>query len=85
MRDLSMHGSLEHMERLMNASRSRNQPIDVNSYDADSGRTALHKAAAQRHEATLALLLQACPAAGELADRHGKRASERLKDAGGNG
>lgn len=45
MRELAMHGSLEHMERLMNSARKSQKPIDINSYDADSGRTALHKAA----------------------------------------
>jgi len=60
MRELAMHGSLEHMERLMGASRARDAPIDINSYDADSGRTALHKACFWGHAHVVRFLTSSC-------------------------
>jgi len=60
LRELAMHGSLEHMDRLMSAARKRDMPIDINSYDTDSGRTALHKAAFWGHAHVVAFLTQSC-------------------------
>jgi len=60
MRELAMHGSLEHMEQLMESSRRRNVSIDVNSYDADSGRTAMHKAAFWGHCHVIDFLTSSC-------------------------
>ena len=48
LRELAMHGSLEHMERLIRDVGGPNE-VDVNSVDADSGRSALHKAAFWGH------------------------------------
>jgi len=60
MRELAMHGSLEHMERLMDSSKKRQMPIDINSYDLDSGRTALHKAAFWGHTHVVDFLTRSC-------------------------
>jgi ankyrin repeat protein len=60
MRDLAMHGSLEHMESLMSSSRQRGIAVDVNSFDADSGRTAMHKAAFWGHAHVVNFLATCC-------------------------
>jgi len=59
-RELAMHGSLEHMERLMGSSRQSGINIDINSFDTDSGRSALHKAAFWGHAHVVKFLTASC-------------------------
>ena len=47
-------------QRLMSESKKRNLAIDVNSFDADSGRTALHKAAFWGHAHVVDFLTTSC-------------------------
>ena len=58
-RELAMHGSLEHMKRVI---RTQGGPgsIDIDSYDIDSGRTALHKAAFWGHAHVVSYLTRDC-------------------------
>ena len=59
LRELAMHGSLEHMERLIHDVGGPNE-VDVNSVDADSGRSALHKAAFWGHAHVVDFLTRVC-------------------------
>lgn len=52
-RDLAMHGSVERMEEV-----ARNAEVNVNSIEALSGRTALHKAAFFGHANVVTYLLE---------------------------
>jgi len=60
MRELAMHGSLEHMERLMDSSKQKKTPVDIHSFDLDSGRTAMHKAAFWGHNHVINFLTSSC-------------------------
>ena len=54
-RDLAMHGSVERMQELL---RADDVPVNVNSTEALSGRTALHKAAYFGHVHVVEFLLE---------------------------
>jgi len=54
-----MHGSLEHMKRTINTAGGPGS-VDIDSYDIDSGRTALHKAAFWGHAHVVSYLTKDC-------------------------
>jgi len=60
LRELAMHGSLEHMQRALDVARAQKAPIDINSFEAGTGRTALHKAAFWGHAHVVSFLTQSC-------------------------
>jgi len=66
-RELSMHGSLEHMKRLMDR-QGGSGSIDVDLGDVDSGRTAMHKAAFWGHAHVISYLSEGCLAKVSVVD-----------------
>jgi len=61
MRELAMHGSLEHIKKVVSDAGGP-AAVDVNSYDTDSGRTAMHKAAFWGHAHVIEYLTATCMA-----------------------
>jgi hypothetical protein len=59
LRDYAMHGSLEHMERVIEKAGGVGN-VEVDSVDSDSGRTALHKAAFWGHAHVVDFLTRKC-------------------------
>ena len=65
LRDWAMHGSLEHINRLL-AKHGNGTPVDglayvdVDAKEADTGRTAMHKAAFWGHAHVIAFLANTC-------------------------
>ena len=57
-RDLAMHGSVERMQELLENSNKNGDVVNVNSTEALSGRTALHKAAFFGHGHVIEFLLE---------------------------
>ena len=58
-RELSMHGSLEQMQRVIKENGGPGS-VDIDSSDIDSGRTALHKAAFWGHAHVVKFLTREC-------------------------